>query len=255
MTISGTKEWSVESVNCVTGCSHNCRYCYARARRHWIERPEDWAAMRVREHDVRKPRRKAGGTVMFPTTHDITPEVLEPCLKVIFKILSAGNKILIVSKPHLECIRAIDRDFQAFRDQILFRFTIGAIDDGILSYWEPGAPTWSERLASLRFASQRGWQTSVSAEPLLDASNVGKLVAAVRPFVSDTIWIGKMNQVRARAVPGTSEEAIRRIEAGQTDDAVRGVYAALKDDPLIRWKESYKTVLGLELATEAGLDV
>ena len=29
--ISGTKEWSVSSVNCITGCEHNCRYCYARA--------------------------------------------------------------------------------------------------------------------------------------------------------------------------------------------------------------------------------
>ena len=29
--ISGTKEWAKENVNCVTGCSNNCRYCYARA--------------------------------------------------------------------------------------------------------------------------------------------------------------------------------------------------------------------------------
>jgi len=55
MTISGTKEWSVESVNCVTGCSHNCRYCYARAmalRFHRIKRPEDWATMQVRWAEV-----------------------------------------------------------------------------------------------------------------------------------------------------------------------------------------------------------
>ena len=28
--ISGTKEWSIASVNCVTGCENDCRYCYAR---------------------------------------------------------------------------------------------------------------------------------------------------------------------------------------------------------------------------------
>ena len=26
----GTQEWSVKTVNCTTGCSHDCRYCYAK---------------------------------------------------------------------------------------------------------------------------------------------------------------------------------------------------------------------------------
>jgi DNA repair photolyase len=24
---SGTREWAVKSVNCCSGCSHDCRYC------------------------------------------------------------------------------------------------------------------------------------------------------------------------------------------------------------------------------------
>ena len=257
MTISGTKEWSVASVNCVTGCSHDCRYCYARAmalRYHRIKRPEDWAMMRVRQREVSKPRRKAAGTVMFPTTHDITPDVLPACLEVIERLLQAGNRLLIVSKPHLECVEAICDRFDLFRGQVLLRFTIGAIDDLLLSYWEPGAPAWSQRLAALKHAYLRGWRTSVSAEPLLDSPDAGNLVRAVGPWVTDTIWIGKMNSIRARAAPGTSEAQIHRIEIGQRGKAVRAVYAELKSHPEIRWKESYKKVLGLELATEAGLD-
>jgi len=41
----------------------------------------------------------------------------------------------------------------------------------------------------------------------------------------------------------------------QTDEAVRSIYESLKDHPLVKWKESYKTVLGLELPARAGMDV
>jgi hypothetical protein len=48
---------------------------------------------------------------------------------------------------------------------------------------------------------------------------------------------------------------IDRLEQWQTDEKVFEVYEALKHDPLVRWKESYKTVLGLELSSTAGLDI
>lgn len=255
--ISGTKEWSVASVNCVTGCEHNCRYCYARAealRYKRIANPEQWATPIVRPRELVRRRRKINGRVMFPTTHDITPSTLGPCLNVLGHLLRAGNEVLIVSKPHLDCVKELCRSFGQFQPQILFRFTIGAFDDRILSYWEPGAPHVNERLLSLHYAWNRGFATSVSAEPLLDAENVQQLVAAVENYVTDSIWIGKANKLRQRCVPGTDEAEIARIEAGQTDEVVRRVYGQLKDHPKIRWKESYKEVLGLAAATEAGLD-
>jgi len=193
---------------------------------------------------------------MFPTTHDITPEHLEPCLEVIGKLIAAGNRLLIVSKPHIDCIKKITwRFWELHCSQILFRFTIGAMDDEILSYWEPGAPTFSERKTSLMHACSMGFATSVSIEPMLDSPHIVELVNAVSPYVTDTIWIGKMKQVRARAMPGTSEAAIRRVEAGQTDERIREIYADLKDHSQIRWKDSFKSVVGVELATAAGLDV
>jgi len=258
--ISGTKEWSVESVNILLGCAHKCRYCYARAnaaRRKQIPEGQVWGETyyMLRQHEVRKPRRPVQGTVMFPSTHDILPEFLEPTLVVIGKILAAGNRLLIVSKPHLACIQAICQQFAAYRDKILFRFTIGAVDSAILAYWEPGAPTFEERLASLKHAWERGFQTSVSCEPLLESDKARELFDALAPYVTDTIWFGKMNGIECRVVPGTDPREIQRIREGQTDQRVRAVYAALKDEPKVRWKESYKQVLGLRLADEAGLDI
>ena len=264
--ISGTKEWSVSSVNCVNGCSHNCRYCYARYNA--VERfvritAECWPKMEVRQHDVRKPRKKCDGRVMFPTTHDITPEVLPACLAVIEKLLAAGNEVLVVSKPHLQCVQAIcdlasggmGGLFDDYRDQLKLRFTVGAADDAILSYWEPGAPAFAERFASLQHAYAAGFTTSVSMEPLLDSTNVVETVGTLAPYVTGTIWIGMMNRIDSRVIEGTDPVEIARIKAGQTPERVAEIYEALKDHPKIRWKESCKNLLGLKLAMEAGLDV
>jgi DNA repair photolyase len=61
--ISGTREWAVKNVNCVNGCEHNCRYCYARwnvvERFHLIEEGE-WENPQVREKDDRACPEKSG---------------------------------------------------------------------------------------------------------------------------------------------------------------------------------------------------
>jgi DNA repair photolyase len=194
---------------------------------------------------------------MFPTTHDITPEVLPDCLRFLRGLLEPGNRVLIVSKPHVDCIAAICEQLEAHRSQVLFRFTIGSDDDGILGYWEPGAPTFPERLASLQHAHGLGWETSVSIEPMLDAPNIVRLVDALEPFVTDSIWIGKMNDIGRRVAVETDADRrqVRRIERNQLDGAIRTVYESLRDRPVVKWKESIKDVVGIDRPQVAGLDI
>jgi DNA repair photolyase len=258
--ISGTKEWSVASANCILGCSHRCRYCYAASnaiRRRQCPNYEAWGTtyLRVRQGEVRKRRLKMDGRVMFPTTHDIMPQFLDECIQVMQNILVADNSLLVVSKPHLSCVERICTALRMWRDRVLFRFSIGAMNDSILSYWEPGAPLFEERFASLRHAHLEGYGTSVSMEPLLDAGNVIEIVDVLAPHVTDSIWIGKMNQIGNRVALGTSAKEIARIKHGQSDDSVHSIYESLKSHRLIRWKESYKAVVGLALAQQAGLDI
>jgi len=257
--ISGTKEWVVANENCVNGCNHGCRYCYARwnaCDRFGRIAHEDWENKQVRTKDVKKRRRHFDGQVMFPTTHDICPDVLGPCLEVIGNILEADNDILIVSKPHLECIGAICDKFEGKKDRILFRFTIGATDDDVLGYWEPGAPKLAERLASLRLAFDRGFRTSVSCEPMLDSDGILGLFSVLEPFVTDSIWIGKLNKIdkRVRVENDEDRRRVEKIKAGQTDARIMEIYKALRTEPKVRWKESVKAVVGLDLPQEAGLD-
>jgi hypothetical protein len=135
---------------------------------------------------------------------------------------------------------------------------MGSTSDAVLSYWEPGAPSFKERLASLRTAYLKDFQTSVSGEPMLDG-NPDALIAAVRPFVTDSIWLGKINRLR-NILPlncPKDSDAIRRGEelmATQTDIAIRTLYRHHCHDSKIKWKDSIKAVVGLNRPTVAGLD-
>lgn len=266
--ISGTREWAKKNINCVTGCSHDCRYCYARANAKRFSRKsnENWKEEEIRIHDVKKRIAKVKDTpeggmdIMFPTTHDITPNTLGACSTVLGHILESGNTVLITSKPHFNCIRHICAIFNPHNihgtNQIMFRFSIGAMNDMILEYWDRKAPRFQERLDALKLVYDEGFRTSVSVEPCLDTANVVNMFYTLKPYVTNSIWIGKMNKVRQRVMIVTEEDEqmVQRIEEGQTDEWVKKIYETLKNERLVRWKESYKQVLGLPLAEEEGAD-
>ena len=258
--IRGTREWAVAEINCNVGCPHDCRYCYARVaalNKGLIDSASDWPKSRVIDAEVDCRRPRYGGQVMFPTAHDIVEDNLEDALQVVSRLLEAGNQVLIVSKPSLVCIEQICDRFSGQRSQILFRFTITSRNSDILRFWEPGAPDYQERLTSLQLAWRRGFQTSVSIEPMLDLEDLVGLIDEIEPYVSHSIWVGKLNRIEERVQIDTDEVAaeVGRIRNEQEDQNIIGLYEALKDRPLIRWKESIKMVVGLPLATESGLDI
>ena len=255
--IVGTNEWAVKTVNCCTGCTNNCRYCYARGIGLRFKRTthEDWGNCHIRQKDVDKKHPKFGGRVMHPSSHDITPENFHACHTVIGNLLKAGNDLLIVSKPYLEIIKTICSDYAHYRDNIMFRFTIGASDNTILAFWEPGAPSYNERKAALKYAYEAGFETSVSAEPMLDSENVDQLVEDLAPYITHSLWIGKMNYMHSIKIDGSEIVAeIERIKAGQTDEKITAIYNRLKGNPVVRWKDSIKKVVGIKQAEKPGLD-
>ena len=191
---------------------------------------------------------------MFPTTHDITALNVSACATVLEKLLAAGNRVLIVSKPNLAALRVVLSRCEPWRDQVMFRFSITTADEDLARWWEPGAPSIRERIECLYLAHSKGWRTSVSAEPCLDLPRVNMLLARVLLRVSHSIWIGTMNKVAHRVAVGTAEDAdqVARIVAGQEAETVRAVYERHKDNPKIRWKAEIKEILGLPLATEVG---
>jgi DNA repair photolyase len=258
---TGTREWASSNVNIVKGCSHGCWYCYARviaSRFGRIHGPADWLVETVKPVRKRFGKRRGVGRVMFPSSHDITPNTVGPCSETLRGLLSAGNEVLVVSKPHLSVIKRLTTDLARWRDRVLFRFTIGSERSNVLAVFEPGAPTYAERLAALRHAYEDGYATSVSMEPML-TEHPEVVIKAVRPYVTDCVWLGLLNGVETfvtlNKCPPDVAAAARQVRQHWSPDRVRQLYATWHADPMVKWKESIKKIVGVELATECGLDV
>lgn len=264
-TVSGTREWASSNANVMLGCKHDCRYCFARssAARFGRKDPELWPIEVVQSNLADRRFGKRKGTVMFPTTHDITPDNLEYTGAILHRLLEAGNDVLVVSKPHLSVITTLCKDLEAYKDQLLFRFSIGSVDNEVLTLWEPGAPDYEERRESLKHVFNAGFRTSVSMEPILDTteSHILQTFNDLESFVTDAIWLGKMNKAVERLKRngfGDNEPlmtAAAELVESQSDERITALYAKLKDEPKVKWKESIKKVVGIAVPTEAGLDV
>lgn len=275
--ISGTKEWAHFTLSCYQGCDNNCSYCWAQAdkiqknkqrkpnkvtpeNRH-IPIKREWknftTAFRTGQREHGKESR-----IMFPGTHDITPKTIEYCLEALKHILDApgsNHNVLIVSKPTLDCIVRLCAELEPYKDRIMFRFSIGSINDEVLGLWEPDAPPIKERLSSLKYAFDNGYKTSISCEPSLD-EKVLALVEELSPYVNDYIWIGKANNFVPRLKNNGCDDNIH-IKAAymliklQTTDYISALYADLKDHPKVKWKDSIKETLGIPTNLEPGMDI
>nr|URC17522.1 MAG: protein of unknown function DUF5131 [Lokiarchaeota virus Skoll Meg22_1214] len=238
---SGTKEWSDHSVNCISGCSNDCRYCYAKkmAIRFGRKTKDTWKIMEIREKDVKKRFRKRKGRFMFPTSHDITgaPEVIEACLTTLRHVLEPGNDVLITTKPRFDVVKRICEDFQRYKKQIQFRFTITSDDDSLLEFWEPNAPSFEERLRALKLANEQGYKTSISIEPFL--SNPLKFIPKLSPFVSESIWVGTMNYLGRKGFEAKEMVYFNKIKKLITPSNLFDLFLALMGHELIRFKDSF----------------
>lgn len=244
-------DWSGKSVNFCTGCEHDCLYCYSKdmADKFGWGKMSTWKEMKVREKDVKKKHKDYGLQVMIPTSHDITPTVIEPAVEVINNLLIGGNKrVLIVSKPHFSCIERICREFESYKSFITFRFTIGACDDEILSFWEPGAPDFKERMECLQYAYRNDFKTSVSIEPVLDFENLELLVDKVRAYTSHSIWIGSLNPSLRRIKALSSQvvvDSLNQICKKQTPQNFKDIYQKFSKDSLIHYIGKVRKIIGL----------
>lgn len=246
---SGTKEWSESSVNIGRGCSHSCLYCYAKGialRVGQIENHGEWAIETINQKAVNKGYGKRNGVVMFPTSHDISMRYLHSSIEVLQKLLKAGNEVLIVSKPNPVCIRILCDILKEYKPQILFRFTITSRSKYLSNFWEPEASLPMDRFKALKHAFREGYRTSVSIEPMLaGALDAFSVVDLIDTYVTDTIWIGKMNKVRLRVDMSKEENrlAVEEIERLQCDDEILRLYQNLKHNPKVRWKDSIRQVI------------
>lgn len=252
---SGTKEWATSNINLISGCSHNCRYCYAKkmAIRFGRKTKSDWEIMALNGNKLNQRYKKRRGRIMFPSSHDIVPAFKNECFFVLKKLLEVGNSVLITSKPHFKVIKELCNKFVYFRDQIQFRFTITSINNDTIEFWEEGAPLFEERLNSLKYAYQMKYKTSVSIEPFLDRDPT-LLVLKLYSFVSETLWLGKMNHIDKKNLTIEEKEHYHNIRKNYTGNNIKKIINKLIKYEKIRYKDSIKK-MGLKIPAFQSPDV
>jgi hypothetical protein len=125
-------------------------------------------------------------------------------------------------------------------------------------FWEPFAPSFEERLQSLKLSYEEGFKTSVSCEPALDTYTL-ELAETVMPYVTDALWLGKANRQNMTKL-NCGDDLITHMAAevliqNQSDEWVWGLYTHFKNNPQIKWKDSMKKVLGLHRPAKIRLDL
>lgn len=209
--------------------------------------PDTWKEEVVNTEKVEKNYRKRDGVIMFPSSTDITPNTVDASLVVLKKHLSAGNDMLIVTKPHFDVLVRLCDELKQYKEQFIFRFTIGSISTETLKFWEPNAPSFEERLSALEYAYQNGFSTSISMEPTLDLFPE-KVVERVYDMVTNDIWIGLPNMLDRRLKMngyGNDEQVMKasaELQKGQSVEWVLSLVEKYKDDPKILWKDSIRKI-------------
>lgn len=257
----GTKEWADDNFNTHYACNHGCWYCYAwceayqRRRSYW----ENWGKKMERRKYSNKAwiTRKNGYTIMYPTTHDIVPEIMHVSFQAIRNMLKANINVLVVSKPHIEVIESIIDEFSDYREgqpKITLRFSISTNNNELIDFWERGAPKYEERLKCLKIAFKNGFNTSVSMEPFFPAKKDKKLTR-IENFISlvnqllknvrGTLWIGMMNHVPVNVQRGVNlnmqeKKMIQDLNKFYRFENIYKLMLTLHSNNKIKWKESIK---------------
>jgi DNA repair photolyase len=242
--LTNTKQWARYTINLFTGkCKNGCIYCYRNAD---IARFKQSPEMVIKTEFLTKDFRKRNDLTMYPSSHDIRFDMIEHHLAFLKNFLRSGSNILVVSKADMVCFRMLCNELKPFKEQIEFRITIGSFSNDVIRFYEPNAPSLFSRLHSLIHAHRVGYKTSLSIEPMLD-KNPEQIVEKVSPFISENIWIGKMNLAKVRlTLNGHADKwpQVQELVNWQANDQnILELVQRLSKYHKIKWKDSIQKVI------------
>lgn len=217
------------SLNCYTGCTHRCAYCYARFMQRFHPHDEAWGdfvdvKINAVETLKRQLRRAAPGSVFVSSACDgwqpIEAELglTRRCCEL---LLEHGFAVHALTKSSL-----VLRDLDVLsRGKATLGVTLTTLDDRLQDLWEPGAAPVEERFRVLDEARRAGLETSIMFGPLLPfLSDSEEALESMLRRAADLhvskIWVDAMN-LRPRVWPAVAE--LLRAEFPELLDRYRAV--------------------------------
>jgi DNA repair photolyase len=209
------------SLNCYTGCTHACAYCYARFMQRFHPHDEPWGAfvdVKVNAVEVlkRQLRRAQPGTVFVSSACDGWQPVesrwrlTRRCCEL---LLERGFRIHLLTKSAL-----VLRDLDLFAGHpVQIGVTLTTLDERLSRSWEPGAASVQERIAVIETARRAGLATGIMFGPLLpflsdSQESIDALLEQAAVLEVDQIWVDALN-ARPRVWPAVA--ALLRAEFPQ----------------------------------------
>jgi DNA repair photolyase len=190
------------AVNCYTGCSHACVYCYARFVTRFTHPHEDWGAfVDVKENApevlAREVKRKQNGHVMLSSVCDAWQPVEKTALLT--------RRCLELLTQYRFPVSALTKNALAARDLDLLKqgggelgVTVTTLDASLARLIEPGASPPEKRLEVLQEAKSKGIKTYAFLGPLMPflsdtENNISGLFKAVEDVGVDYFYVDKLN--------------------------------------------------------------
>ena len=201
------------SLNCYTGCTHACTYCYARFMQRFHPHDEPWGAfvdVKVNAVEVlkRQLRRAKPGSVFISSACDGWQPIeaqwrlTRRCCEL---LLERGFELHVLTKSAL-----VLRDLDIFAGHpVQLGVTLTTLDERLSKLWEPGASSVEERIGVIEAAKRAGLQTSVMFGPLLPFLSdsqiaIESLLKRAADLGVDRIWVDAINP-RPRVWPAVAE--------------------------------------------------
>ena len=191
------KEYGDYAINIYTGCPHRCYYCFAPNVLH-TKKEQFHSCVAPRKNIVEEVRKQidregiTGKLIHLCFTCDPYPKGYDsiPTREIIKLLKKAGNHVQILTKNGEDAMR----DFDLLDENDWFGITYAGYDEFIdvcTPKAEPNTPNLIYRLNALSNAHFKGIKTWVSAEPVLNATDLLNFIECA-DYVN--LWkIGKLN--------------------------------------------------------------
>ncbi|MCY3411812.1 MAG: DUF5131 family protein [Candidatus Heimdallarchaeota archaeon] len=196
------------NANPIQGCSHACKYCYARKidlRFGKVKSVADWHRpkfyinfLNVMKKELERGKIDQNKEIFLSTMTDLyQPYALK---------YGIGRKMITLLQEYNMTYRILTKSPEIVKDIDLFEYEKGKIGLSITTdssneitrkKWEPGTKSISERLEALKTLARHGGITTwVSAEPFLPNTNFKNYYNEILQATGDSLGeliIGKMN--------------------------------------------------------------
>jgi DNA repair photolyase len=196
-------EYGDYTINFVQGCAHGCKYpCYAytmKKRFGQVKTYEDWLkpylvsnTLELLDKEIPKLRDKIESVQLCFTTDPFMygyPQIEAMAIAAINKLNQAGIKCTVLTKGILP------QELQDCSEENEYGITLISLDEEYRAKMEPGAASYAERIAALRWLHDKGCKTWVSVEPYptpnLIEQDLTELLEAIS--FTDKIIFGRTN--------------------------------------------------------------